>query len=124
MKSTPTLCKLLIFIICVCILLSCFKSFFLLVLLLCFPAVLAHFVRHFPLARGWFYFFSPTMFYFRKFRVRAFLSLDLFSTKVVPQYRLFFLYLVCFLCFRISAPQNQFQTQKIVNKLYCFIIFF
>ena len=45
----------------------------------------------------------------------------LISTKVLPQYRLSFLYLVCFRCFRISAPWNQFQTQKIVNKLYCFI---
>ena len=72
MKSTQTLCELLIFIICMCILLFCFKSFFLSVLLQCFPAVLAHFVRHFPVARGRFYFFTPTMFYFGKFRVRFF----------------------------------------------------
>ena len=52
MKSTLTLCEVLIFIICMCILLFCFKSFFLLVLLSCFPAVLAHFVCHFPKARG------------------------------------------------------------------------
>ena len=72
MKSTLTLCEVLILFICMCILLFCFKSFFLSVLLSCFPAVLAHFVRDFPLARGQFYFFSPTMFYFRKFRVRFF----------------------------------------------------
>ena len=72
MKSTLMLCELLIFIICMCILLFCFKSFFSLVLLSCFPVVLAHFVHHFPVARGLFYFFSPTMFYFRKFRVRFF----------------------------------------------------
>ena len=52
MKSTPTLCKLLIFIICMCILLFCFKSFFLSVLLSYFSAEPALFVRHIPLARG------------------------------------------------------------------------
>ena len=69
MKSTPILCDLLILFICICILLFCFKSFF---LLLCFPAVLAHFVCHFPVARGLFYFFTSIIFYFGKFRVRAF----------------------------------------------------
>ena len=72
MKSTPTLCEVLILFICMCILLFCFKSFFLSVLLSCFSTVLALFVRDFPLARGRLYFFSPTMFYFRKFRVRFF----------------------------------------------------
>ena len=72
MKSTLMLCELLIFIICMCILLFCFKSFFLSVLLSCFPAVLAHFVRHFPVVRGRFYFFSPTMFYFGEIRVTEF----------------------------------------------------
>ena len=72
MKSTLMLCVLLIFIICMCILLFCFKSFFLSVFLSYFAAVPALFVRDFPLARGRFYFFSPTMFYFRKFRVRFF----------------------------------------------------
>ena len=72
MKSTPTLCELLIFIICICILLFCFTSVFFSVLLLCFPAVLAHFVRHFQVDRGRFYFFSPTMFYFGEIRVAEF----------------------------------------------------
>ena len=70
MKSTLMLCELLIFIICMCIFLFFFKSCFLSVLLLCFPAVLAHFVSHFPKARGLFYFFTCPMFYFGKFRVR------------------------------------------------------
>ena len=73
MKSTLTLCELLIFIICMCILLFCFKSFFLSVLLLRFPAVLAHFVCHFSKARGRFYFFTCSMFYFGEIRVSGFL---------------------------------------------------
>ena len=64
------------------------------------------------------------MFYFGEIRGWTDSFLWLISTKVLPQYRLFFLYRVCFRCFRISAPWNQFQTQKIINKLYCFIICF
>ena len=64
------------------------------------------------------------MFYFGEIRGWTDSFLWLISTKVLPQYRLFFLYLVCFRCFRISAPWNQFQTKKIVNRLYCFIICF
>ena len=65
-----------------------------------------------------------SMFYFGKIRGQRDSLLFVISTKVLPQYRLSFLYRVCFRCFRISAPWNQFQTQKIFNKLYCFIFCF
>ena len=81
------------------------------------------FCMSFSGGQGTVLFFSPTMFYFGEIRVRFF-SWSSSATKVLPQYRLSFLYWVCFRCFRISAPWNQFKTQKIVNKLYFFIICF
>ena len=81
MKGTLTLCELLILIICMCIVLFRFKSFFLSLLLVCFPAVLTHFVRHFPKARGRFYFFYCPMFYFGEIRVRTFLPSHSFPPK-------------------------------------------
>ena len=89
-----------------------------------FSSCTRSFCTSFSGGQGTVLFFYTHYVLFSEIQGQSFLSLDLFSTKVLPQYRLSFLYRVCFRCFRISAPWNQFQTQKIVNKLYCFIICF
>ena len=120
-KQGGSVCWWSIFIISMCILLFCFKSFFLLVLLLCFPAVLAHFVHHFPKARGRFFFFMHYVLFWEN-DGQSFLLSDLFSTKVLPQYRFFFLYQVCFQCFRISALEISFKLKK--SLLNCTVLYF
>ena len=82
------------------------------------------FCTSFSAGQGTVLFFYMQYVLFWEIQGLSFSLLALISTKVLPQYRLFFLYQVCFRCFRISAPWNQFQTKKIVNKLYCFIICF
>ena len=111
MKSTPTLCEVLILFICMCILLFCFKSFFLSVLLSCFPAVPALFVRQFPLARGPLCavllfpgnsgskFFSSCVDFHRR-------CTTVLKNRFVPGH------------FSTSAPPIQFQTRKVHFNLY------
>ena len=121
MKSTPTLCELLIFIICMCILLFCFKSFFLSVLLLCFPAVLAHFVRHFPVARG--RLCAVLLFPASPSGIQGLSSFSAVSTSTAdaPQYQKIDLYQGIF---RFRPPSIQFQTRKVfINLYHCTIRF-
>ena len=117
MKGTPLLCELIIFIICMCILLFFFKSFFLSVLLSYFRAVPALFVRQFPLARG---------------PLRAVLLFpgnsgsELFSSGVDFHRRCTTVLKNRFVPghFSISAPPIQFQTRKIfINLYFCTIRF-
>ena len=110
MKSTLMLCVLLIFIIFICILLFRFKSFFLSVLLACFPAVLTHFVPYFPKARGQFYFFTCPMFYFGEIRVAEFSPEAHLPPKCCHSTD-------CFFCTRSVFDVSGFQPLEISFKL-------
>ena len=110
MKGTPTLCELLIFMICMCILLFCFKSFFLLLLLVCFPAVLAHFLHHYSKARGQFYFFTCNMFYFGKISVMVIFSSHSYPPKCCHSTD-------CFFCTGSVFDVSGFQPLEISFKL-------